>query len=148
MLIPLDGTPGAEHVLGSAVALGTLLGADYTLLRALPVRDPAGLGLAGYGAGGLPRPVDPRQPVVAHDALLHCAERLGTQGHKVETRVVFDNGPAANAILGFAHSRPADLIALTTRRRSAMMRLLFGSTAARVIRGADVPVLVSCPNDK
>jgi nucleotide-binding universal stress UspA family protein len=84
---------------------------------------------------------------VAYDALARCAERLGARGLEVETRVVFDDRPAASAILDFARRRPADLIALTARRRSALMRILFGSTADRVIRGASVPVLVSCPND-
>jgi nucleotide-binding universal stress UspA family protein len=147
VLVPLDGTAGAEHVLGPAVALGTLLGADYTLLRSLPLRYPDGPELSGYYAGGLPRPVDPQQPRVAYDALARCAERLSAQGLEVETRVVFDDQPAASAVLDFARRRPADLIALTSRRRSALRRLLFGSTVDRVIRGAAVPVLVSCLND-
>ena len=83
---------------------------------------------------------------MAHDALARCAERLAARGLGVETRVVFDDRPAAGAILDLARRRPADLIALTTRRRSALTRLLCGSTADRVIRGASVPVLVSCPN--
>ncbi len=146
MLVPLDGTAAAEHVLGPAVALGTLWGADYTLLRALPLRY-LGPELAGYSAGGLPWPADPQRPRVANDALACCAKRLAAQGVEVETRVVFDDLTAASAILDFARRRPADLIALTTRRRGALMRLLLGSTAGRVIRGATVPVLVSCPND-
>jgi nucleotide-binding universal stress UspA family protein len=92
--------------------------------------------------------MDPQRPQVAHDVLARCAERLRSQGLEVETRVVFDDRPAASVILDVARRRPADLIALTTRRRGALMRFLFGSTANRVIRGAAVPVLVSCPNDK
>jgi nucleotide-binding universal stress UspA family protein len=145
VLVPLDGTADAEHVLGPAVALGTLLGADYTLLRVSSLRPL--IGFDRYQAGGLPRPEDRQRLGEARDGLARCAERLEAQGLEVETRVVFDDRPAASAILDFARTRPADLIALTTRRRGALLRLLRGGTADRVVRGASAPVLVSCPND-
>jgi nucleotide-binding universal stress UspA family protein len=148
VLVPLDRTAGAEDVLEPAVALGTLLGADYTLLRTLPLRYPESPDLAAYYPDGQPRPADTKRRRLANDELARCAERLRAFGLEVATRVVFDDRSPASAILDFARRHPVDLIALTPRRRNVLTRLLFGSTADRVIRGATVPILVSRPDAK
>jgi nucleotide-binding universal stress UspA family protein len=62
----------------------------------------------------------------------------------VQTRVVVAP-QAAPAILEEAQVRHCDLIALATHGRGGLRRMLWGSIADRVIRGASTPVLVYRP---
>jgi nucleotide-binding universal stress UspA family protein len=59
----------------------------------------------------------------------------------VETRTAVDPSPGA-AILYGAVAAKCDLIALATHGRGGLARLLLGSVADKVVRGAAVPVLV------
>jgi nucleotide-binding universal stress UspA family protein len=65
----------------------------------------------------------------------------------MQTRVVSHDQPAA-AILDDASAHGADLIALATQGRGGLKRLLLGSVADKVVRGAATPVLVYRPVDK
>jgi len=51
-------------------------------------------------------------------------------------------GDAADEILRYASRHPIDLIVVGTHGRTGMSRLILGSVAERVIRGAHCPVLV------
>ena len=50
-------------------------------------------------------------------------------------------GDAAEEILRYAQRHPIDLIVLGTHGRSGFSRVLLGSVAERVVRGAGIPVL-------
>jgi nucleotide-binding universal stress UspA family protein len=52
---------------------------------------------------------------------------------------------AAEGVLEAARVHGADLIALTTQGRSALGRMVIGSVADKIIRGAAVPVLAVRP---
>jgi nucleotide-binding universal stress UspA family protein len=52
------------------------------------------------------------------------------------------------AILDYASDHRADLIALETQGRSGLARLLLGSVADKVVRGAGTPVLLHRPQGK
>jgi nucleotide-binding universal stress UspA family protein len=69
------------------------------------------------------------------------AEGLREKGADVETRVE-TSGQPANAILRIAEEEEADLIAMSTHGRGGVARLLLGSVADKVVRGAKVPVLL------
>jgi nucleotide-binding universal stress UspA family protein len=74
------------------------------------------------------------------------AQRLRGRGLQVETRLVIHPQPAA-AILEEARARGVDLIALATHGRGGLARLLLGSTADKVVRGAQIPVFVYRPRE-
>ena len=59
-------------------------------------------------------------------------------------QVVLNDRPAA-AIMEYVRREGMDLIALSTRGRGGIVRLLLGSAAYKVVRGADMPVLVYRP---
>jgi nucleotide-binding universal stress UspA family protein len=139
VLIPLDGSAGAEQVLDPAVALGTLMGADHTVLQVVHLMTDHAL---GHGAGGLRRLLAARRNATARGYVRGVAERLGGRTHRVHARVLFDERPPARAILRYAQAHGADVIALAARGRGGLARLFRGSVADRVIRGASVPVLV------
>lgn len=146
ILIPLDGSGLAEQILAHALALGTLMQAEYTLLH---VVQPAALG------GALPAvfapEVDPnvlqQGEAAAQDYLDGVAARLRTKGARVQTHVLVSSQPAA-AILDDARQKGIELIAMASHGRSGLARLLLGSITDKVLRGADVPLLLYRPQEQ
>jgi nucleotide-binding universal stress UspA family protein len=134
LLVPLDGSPAAETVLGPAVELGRLLGAHFTLMQVIEAAEAPRKG-SGTAA---------EEPQVqrARDYLAGVAWRLGKGSLDVGTRVVMGQQAAA-AILSEAQGH--DLIALATHGRGGWRRLLLGSVTDKVLRAASTPVLVFRP---
>jgi nucleotide-binding universal stress UspA family protein len=63
---------------------------------------------------------------------------------RVQTRVLVEEQPG-RAILDAIAPSEIDLIALATHGQRGLSRLVLGSVADKVIRGASVPVLVQHP---
>jgi nucleotide-binding universal stress UspA family protein len=74
--------------------------------------------------------------------LEEVASRLRARGARVSTRVVVEPGVAA-AVLHEAVRSDVELIALTTHGARGMRRLVLGSVADKILRGADRPVLLT-----
>ena len=141
VLIPLDGSALAEDILEPALELGRLMQTDYTLLRVIePVIVPDAR-LGGNAVSGLDPVLLQAIQSEAQDYLERVAERLRSSSVHVQTRVV-TNRWAAGAILEEAGSGATQLIALATHGRRGLGRLLLGSVADKVVRGASVPVLL------
>jgi len=97
-----------------------------------------------------PTIVEGRRPIVvdegqrltqeAEDYLRGVADRLMAAGVRVSIAV--RTGDAAAQIVAGARESQADLIGMSTHRRTRLGRLFFGSVAEAVLRRADVPVLV------
>jgi nucleotide-binding universal stress UspA family protein len=141
LLVPLDGSLLAEHVLEPAIALGRWMQADYTLVRIYGPLVDTGLDPLSYSLVGGFEPSDEQLRAEANDYLNRVAERLQQQGINVQTHVALGPHPAS-AILDTAQRLGVDLIALATHGRRGLPRLLLGSVADKVIRGASTPVLV------
>jgi nucleotide-binding universal stress UspA family protein len=143
VLVPLDGSGYAEEVLTHAVALGELADASYTLVEV--VVPPF---VVGAPIGTFPAHVDATllsDARTAADAYLRgVAERLRKRELRVETLVATEPF-TAGAILEQAERLGIDLIALTTHGRGGLGRLLLGSVADKVVRGATGPVLLYRP---
>jgi nucleotide-binding universal stress UspA family protein len=146
IVVPLDGGALAEHILQHALALGAGMSATYTLLR---VVTPATL--FRPAAFTLPTDLDPdttrQQQTEAHRYLQAIATRLQADGLEVRTQVVVAQSPAT-AILEYARDHAADLIALATHGRGGAVRLLLGSVADKIVRGASTPVLLYRPPEE
>jgi nucleotide-binding universal stress UspA family protein len=136
LLLALDGSPLAEHILAPALAIGGAMGAEYTLVSgvrpASPLLHPTWNGAEKF---------DQRRRQAAEAYLETVAGRLRAGGAVVRTRVHFAEQPAA-AILDEAAATGADLIALETHGRGGLSRLVLGSVADKVVRGSALPVLV------
>ena len=143
VLVPLDGSALAEQILPRAVALGSLVQARYTLLQV------AELALSGEGAelygSAFDEEVQGRVRARSQRYLDHVAGPLRSEGLTVETATVF--GWSAQDILTYAADQAVDAIALATHGRSGIARLLIGSVADKIVRGATVPVLLFRPHD-
>jgi nucleotide-binding universal stress UspA family protein len=143
LLIPLDGSALAEEILEPALALAQLLHADVTLLRVIePIILPDAR-LGGNAASGIDAGLMEALHQEARSYLDRIAESLRARQPSVQTRII-SNRWVTSAIIDSA-SGTDQLIALTTRGRSGLARLLLGSVADKVVRGATVPVLVYRP---
>jgi nucleotide-binding universal stress UspA family protein len=148
VLLPLDGSSLAEGVIESAVTLGSLMDADYTLLRVIrdvPMGTPEldSISLSSLAAEVLDevQSVQERVQKEAHDYLDGIAERLRARGLQVKTRVMVADDPGT-AILDEAGAPGIDLVALETHGRRGLRNLAMGSVARKVIHGTSKPVLV------
>ena len=139
ILVATDGTDAARTAEQRAAGLARLLGARLTLFRA--VQAPAG----------------PSSPYIPHAAILdreaaderereahaYLAERgAEIEGVEVERRTAATY-TVARSILDAAADAEADLIAIGTHRDSRLARIVLGSVADKVVRGARIPVLVT-----
>jgi nucleotide-binding universal stress UspA family protein len=141
ILIPLDGSALAEDILDHALALGSLSGARYTLIQAI---DPD---LVVYASPPAVVRADEQElqllRAAAREYLDRIAERLRARDAHVQAKIVL--GAPAPAILEFAQSHSVDVIAMSTHGRGGVGRLLLGSVADKVIRGASIPLLLHHP---
>ena len=149
IVLPLDGSALAEQILPPALDLGRLMDAEFTLLRVVkPVYLPAypgGLTGGSYvqQAERLVQEIQKAQENLwqeAADYLESVAKRVRAESLRCQTRVATEEHAAA-AILG----QPADVIAMETHGRRGLSRLVLGSVADKVLRGATVPMLVHRP---
>lgn len=151
VLIPLDGSKLAEQALEPALSLANAEQGEITLLRVVPAvipiaDDPVRGGvIVGLRTSWDQQLHDLRRQLEAEaqDYLERLAERWRASSLNVHTQVIAHEQPAT-AILDTASSLGADAIVLTTRGQSGLKRLLLGSVADKVIRGATTPVLI-CP---
>ena len=154
LLLPLDGSLLAERILEPAVALGTLMEADYTLLRVIRPVLPSGYPLEGTTFDNTVQAMF-EQIQKAHEQLRQeaqdyldgVAKRLRARSLKVQTRIALEEQVAA-AILHEARPPARDLVALETHGRRGLPRLVLGSVADKLIRGSPLPVLVQRPPEE
>ena len=140
VLVALDASPEGERAIDNALDIAGEKNVQYHLVHVLI--PPVYLAPDAYGM--LP-PINEVDLLANGEKYLSgMAERLEQRGLDVDTRVTWDQNPA-RGILASAEELNADLIALQTHARRGLERLLLGSVADKVVRGANVPVLVQRP---
>lgn len=151
ILIPLDGSELSEQILDPLIQLAKITGARCTLTRIvkpLPPSDyPPEVMSVLHSVESVLERLEVMQKEIQEKAekyLAEVADRLRAEGLTVETRVDEEPEPAT-AILHEAKKQPVDLIALSTHARHGLSRLFLGSVANKLIRSADVPILVQRP---
>jgi nucleotide-binding universal stress UspA family protein len=137
ILVPLDGSARAETIVSKVVTLATALEAEVVLLRVVKARVFPGVD-----------PIEAQVRVVreAEDYLAVMVEQLRLWGLAAKTAVRY--GEAVPEILDHIRSADISLVAMASRGRTAMRRLILGSVAAAVLRHADVPVLLLGPEGR
>jgi len=139
VVVPLDGSEAAERAFD---ALPPLLaeGAKVHLLRIVPP----------FVAGGSPYLPHAVREAQDHEMVKRASAeylerfrgRVEASGYVAEPEVVTAGQPAV-AILRASEETGAALIAMSTSGRGGAARLLLGSVADKVVRGAPCPVLLS-----
>jgi len=141
VVVPLDGSEAAERGMDPLKKLlpeGTT--ATLQLVRVVPP-------FISAGAPYLPMAIREMHEhelveAAASSYLDRVQARLQASGLSTETHVMTAGQPVAS-ILALAEGMNATLIAMSTSGRGGSARLLLGSVADKVIRGATCPVLLS-----
>ena len=135
-LIPLDGSPEAEAIIPFLLEIAGPLDMSVVLIRVLEPIPPS--------------VVEGTRQVTVEDveARTRDAEEylapvaIALRGRGIDARPLVRRGEPAAEIVNTARAEKADMIAMTTHGRSGLGRLLFGSVAEAVLRGAEVPVFL------
>jgi nucleotide-binding universal stress UspA family protein len=132
ILVPYDFSSPADAALRWAVELHRSCGGAIKLIHLMENPLPI-----SYG-GAVPNLPPSRQEVEQRSAeLQQVADRLAPDA-EVEIALVSE---IAAGVLEAAKAWRADLIAIGTHGRGGVSRMLLGSVADKVVRGAECPVL-------
>lgn len=146
LLVPLDGSGLAEAVLAPAAGIARAFGAPVTLLQVVPP-----VVLATDPALPFPQGFDEELTAAARDDaqdyLDGVAERLREEGVRA-TAVAALGGNPAETVLDASRAPGVRMVALATHGRGGVRRLVLGSVADKLVRGAERPVLVVRPTGK
>jgi nucleotide-binding universal stress UspA family protein len=143
ILVPLDGSRLAEAALAPASDIAELFGAELLLVQVvwpvsagnlLPVPFPSGYDNEIVGV----------RRKETQEYLDGVVNDLQERGVGVKATVVVGHN-VAEALLDLAHPQRIDLVVIATHGRGGVQRLLLGSVADKLIRGAGPPVLVVRP---
>jgi nucleotide-binding universal stress UspA family protein len=145
ILVPLDGSSLAEEALGPAIALARAWDAELALLQVVrPVLLSADPALALPLPSAFDEDLTMMGRTQAQDYLNDIVEELHEQGIRA-TGAASLGWYAAESILEAARPERVAAIVIATHGRGGLSRLVLGSVADKVVRGADVPVLVYRP---
>jgi nucleotide-binding universal stress UspA family protein len=136
ILFPTDGSDGAEAAFEHVLDLAADYGATVHLLN---VADTTHDSVTRVG-----RTVIDVFEREGEEVVEAAADRAADRG--VETVTAVLQGGVAETVTAYATEHDIDLIAIPTRGRTGLDRLLLGSTTERVVRGATVPVLSVRPD--
>ncbi|PCE30569.1 universal stress protein [Burkholderia ubonensis] len=140
ILVALDGSETSSHALDAALALASEAGARLTPVYVVDLFVPAYDPL-GYDPSILIDAFREEGLRVTDDAARRMAGR-GVSGTPQIANVEPDGEDIADRILIVARETGADLIVMGTHGRRGFRRLVLGSVAERVLRGATCPVLL------
>lgn len=141
IVVPLDGSPLAEAALEPATALAGACSAEITLVqvvRPVPLATDPPL---PFPTGYADRETQIQQEA-AEDYLEDIANRIRESGLKAAVQVVIGDR-VADTLLDIL--RPGRLAAIATHGQGGLRRLVLGSVADKLIRAAEVPVMVVRP---
>ncbi len=139
ILVPLDGSPLAEKAVPHASEISARFGARVTLFAVVEAYQVS-------AQPGVVGPIISAQYNIDEDLarvreyLKTVAQGLREQGIDVITEV--HQGDPAAEIVDYAKTIAADLIVMSTHGRSGIRRWVYGSVADRVLRSANIPVLL------
>lgn len=138
ILVATDFSDDANAAVETAIEFAKAFESKLNLVHAYHVEIPAIYG--GFG-GDFVIPQDILEPIRqgAEASLSKILEELAGKGVDADGRVVMEFPSAA--ILSEAKRLPADLVVLGTRGLTGVKHVLMGSTAERVVRLAECPVL-------
>lgn len=148
ILVPLDGTPGAESALPYAIRIARAGGAKVHLIS---VEMPVVPTLPPVNTPTVPPILPANQDTRLADYLRDIAERVSRQGVEAvvvgvvePTAMLFDS--IGGEIAHRATTMGIDLIVMTTHARAPVPRLFLGSVSKDVVSRSATPVLTVKPH--
>jgi nucleotide-binding universal stress UspA family protein len=141
VLVALDGSPFAEEAIERAIAVAGAANVHYSLLQ---VVTPPTVGPLMAEVTVVPEVDLTLARAEAERYLAQLAAGLRARGMQADSWTMVGMHPA-QAIVECAEDIRADMIAIATHGRAGLQRLVMGSVANKVLRGATVPVLLHRP---
>ena len=140
IVVPLDGSPFAEHALPCAAAIARAGRAKLrlVLVHQLPPPPSDRESLKIYTS--LEVAVRKTQRAYLREVASRLRERWGLQ-----VTVVSPDGPIGPTLLRYLDEVDASLVVMATHGRGALGRALLGSVTDAVVRAAPIPVLLVRP---
>ena len=134
ILVPTDGSSEGERAVTHALDVAAVHGASVHAVYVVDTASYAGMPMESSWEG-----VDELLRSDAREAVKRVEQIAATTSVDVETAVV--DGSPSREIIRYAEANDCDLIVMGTHGRGGIDRLLLGSVAEKVVRGASVPVL-------
>lgn len=138
----LDGSARADGIIGPTRDLATLFGASVDVVRMVAPFIPSDVASILTADRPDPYGID-AEAAAAKDAIDKVVQGLNDSGVKAHATVRIEMSPV-KSILAHVHETDPDVLALATQGRG-LSRLIVGSVADKLIRGAKRPVLVLRP---
>ena len=140
LLVTLDGSPRAEAVVPHAIDVARAMSADITLLR---IVDAVNGDWSERGALGKQHANTAIRSLFAEQAQSYL-DRVAAQVRNagVSANTMVKQGPPARQIVDAAREVEADAIAMCTRSRKGINKLMFGSVAEAVLHETTIPILL------
>ncbi|MGQ9573156.1 MAG: universal stress protein [Dehalococcoidia bacterium] len=142
ILVPLDGSPLAQAILPYVMAIAKGFHSHVVLFHVAET----GLDLESPEQKTYAEETMERIRSLAESYLVGVADEFRKEGIAVEAKVV--KGRAAAQIVEHAERENVDLIAMSTRGRSGLARLVMGSGIDKILRACEQPVLLVRPRDE
>ena len=141
ILVPLDGSPLSEAAVIPAATLARLWDGEVLLVQIVP----SVLSAADDRTLGAAVVYNQRLTAIrrssAEDYVGHLAERLRAEGVKATGLAVLGSD-VADRLLGLARPERVGLVVIASHGRGGLQRLVLGSVTDKLVRAAEVPVLV------
>jgi len=133
IIIPTDGSEENEKVVDEGLSLARMLGAKVKVLFVVDTGS-----LSGLPPDDMITTLEAQIETRANEILGDIEERAKDWGIPFEKSI--QKGAPSNIIV--SEAKEDDLIVMGHHNRSGLSRLITGSTAQKVIRKADCPVMV------
>jgi nucleotide-binding universal stress UspA family protein len=145
ILVPLDGSARAEHILPHVEDLAIHYKAKVILLQVmepLQILNPSII----HVSSALTDSVKESLKEFNHryeEINTYLSGRLGEFREKnIDTRKFIEQGPVVETIISVAQRENAELIAMASHGRSGMSRVFYGSVVSGVLQQIDRPMLI------
>lgn len=131
VVVPLDGTPPAEEILGHLQRMVEAID-EILLLHVVPETS-------------FPIGASPSTPFRHVSDAEHYLLKIQSNSPRTRTRLRVETGNAAKQIAAVCREEEADLLAFTTHARHGLGSVLFGSVARDLVRTVPIPILLARP---
>ncbi|HEX6433912.1 MAG TPA: universal stress protein, partial [Gemmatimonadales bacterium] len=147
IMVPLDGSPLAEAALEPAMTLARLWDAEISLVQVVrPVILTSGAPLSF--PSGYSDQVTAIRRDSAQDYVRDVAERVREAGVRSTGVAVIGAEPTPETLINLAAPERVSLMVVATHGLGGLKRMMLGSVADKLVRGANVPVLVVRPSGR
>ncbi len=140
LLVPLDGSKLAEAALPAAVRLATQFGSELSLIQVIPTPYLATMSRGETYA----ELMNDLRKMAYNEAMAYLqGVQAGLKEQGINAHHYVEEGDQVSEILlRAARSLEVDTIVMSTHGRGGIQRWIFGSVADRLLRQANIPILL------